>query len=172
MTVCQASLVAIMSLVQGRLIIVAGLPGAGKTTLARRLEVDLGAVRLSPDEWLAALDADLFDAAARTRVETLQWDVARRLLELGSVVVIEWGTWSRAKRTWLREGARRIGAAVELHFLDADLDELWRRVQARNADRRPAERVITPADMSAWALEVERPGDDELALFDPPTRLG
>ena len=34
-----------------RLILTCGLPGAGKTTLARRLAVEHGAVRLTKDEW-------------------------------------------------------------------------------------------------------------------------
>jgi predicted kinase len=40
----------------GRLIIVCGLPGAGKTTLAKSLESQPRTVRLSPDEWMDALD--------------------------------------------------------------------------------------------------------------------
>jgi predicted kinase len=28
-----------------------GLPGSGKTTLAKKLEGELGALRLTPDEW-------------------------------------------------------------------------------------------------------------------------
>lgn len=38
-----------------RLILVCGLPGAGKTTLARRLADEVPAVRLSGDEWMVAL---------------------------------------------------------------------------------------------------------------------
>src|SRR5205823_1352079 len=38
-----------------RLILTCGLPGAGKTALARRLAADRGAVRLTKDEWLWAL---------------------------------------------------------------------------------------------------------------------
>ena len=32
-----------------------GLPGAGKSTLARRLEAEHSALRLSPDEWMLPL---------------------------------------------------------------------------------------------------------------------
>ncbi|MEK7765765.1 MAG: AAA family ATPase, partial [bacterium] len=44
-----------------RLIIVCGLPGSGKTTLAKRLEGQLGAIRFAPDEWMEALSIDLYD---------------------------------------------------------------------------------------------------------------
>src|SRR2546423_1326025 len=73
----------------GRLIIVCGLPGSGKTTLAKWLEVKLRAVRLAPDEWMDALSINLYDEASRERVETLQWEFGRALLKLGLVVIIE-----------------------------------------------------------------------------------
>jgi predicted kinase len=34
-----------------RLILICGLPGSGKTTLAKELEPGVPAIRLSPDEW-------------------------------------------------------------------------------------------------------------------------
>ncbi|MFE0150582.1 AAA family ATPase [Nonomuraea sp. NPDC059007] len=51
------------------LIVLCGLPGSGKTTLARRLAAELPAVRLCPDEWLAKLGVDLYDEGARERLE-------------------------------------------------------------------------------------------------------
>jgi predicted kinase len=48
-----------------RLILLCGLPGSGKTTLAKELESRLHAVRFCPDEWLAALSLDLYDEARR-----------------------------------------------------------------------------------------------------------
>jgi predicted kinase len=39
----------------GRLIFVCGLPGAGKTTLAKSLKNRLHAIRFSADEWMEAL---------------------------------------------------------------------------------------------------------------------
>jgi predicted kinase len=66
----------------GRLIIVCGLPGAGKTTLAKSLESRLRAVRLSPDEWMDTLDINLWDEPRRAKIEELQWTLAQQLLKL------------------------------------------------------------------------------------------
>ena len=147
-----------------RLILVCGLPGSGKTTRARRLEARLGAVRLAPDEWMEALGFDLYDEAARARVEALQWELARALLERGLTVVIEWGTWARAERDALRLGARAFGAAVELHHLSAPPDVLFERVQRRGREH-PR---IELADILRWSKAFQAPTAEEEALFDPP----
>src|SRR5262249_59348629 len=88
-----------------RLIIVCGLPGSGKTTVAKALESRLGAVRFSPDEWLDALSLDVYDEERREKIEALQWKLGQQLLALGLTVIIEWGTWGRSERDALWLGA-------------------------------------------------------------------
>jgi len=92
-----------------RLIIVCGLPGAGKTTHAKLLESRFGAIRFSPDEWMDALSLDLYDEDRRGKIEALQWKLGQELLTHGLVVIIEWGTWARSERDTLRLGARAAG---------------------------------------------------------------
>jgi predicted kinase len=151
----------------GRLVIICGLPASGKTTRAKLLETQLAAVRLSPDEWMAALAIDVYDETARTRIEALQWQLAQRLLALRGTVIIEWGTWARSERDTLRLGARALGANVELHYLAATLDILFERAQRRGLENPP----ISRSDFDRFARLLQPPTAEEWALFDPPTIL-
>ncbi|HVV35299.1 MAG TPA: ATP-binding protein [Acidimicrobiales bacterium] len=137
-----------------------GLPGAGKTTRAKELAAEHDAVRMTPDDVLV----DLWDQEARAALEAAMWDEAQALLAAGTNVVIDFGSWARAERDVLREGARRIGAEVELCYLDLPLDELARRVELRNREG------ITRAHLEEWQHVIEIPTEQEVSMFDnaPP----
>ncbi len=151
-----------------RLMLTCGLPGAGKTVLARRLAADRRAVQLTKDDWLWGLGATPWDEQLGSRVEHQLWLLAERLLQIGQSVVLDFGLWARAERDAFRTAARDLGAGVELHYLDVAIDELWSRVDARNAlppwDRCP----IGRDQLVEWFAAFEAPHADELAQFDPP----
>ena len=146
-----------------------GLPCSGKTTEARRLERELGALRLTPDEWQTALFGDdAFEPehdARHATVERLLWNIARRALELGVDVILDYGFWAREERDALRAQARALGCACRVHFMDAPLEELIARVAVRNrlSGREPVF-TIAPEQLREWAASFEAPDEDELGL--------
>ena len=93
-----------------------GLPCSGKSTLARTLEQEHAALRLTPDEWQLRLfgqDAEAPEHDARhTLIETLQWEVASRALALGINVILDYGFWAREERD-LAQVARCISSMLE-----------------------------------------------------------
>jgi predicted kinase len=151
---------------RGRLVLICGLPGSGKTTTARRLASETGGVRLCPDEWMTALDVDLFDEETRAKVEALQWQLAQELLALHQTVIIEWGVWSRSERDVVRERARKLDARVELVYLDVPTDALWERLESRNVEQPAGTAVITRENLLSWVDLFEAPDAEEQSLFD------
>lgn len=141
--------------------LICGLPGAGKSTLARQLETAGEGIRLSPDEWLLTLGSGLHDETMRERVERLQWSLGQQLLAGGVSVILENGFWSRAEREAYRSAALRQGAATRLHYLAVPIGELKRRVAARNRGL-PAGEVVDPDDLDTWSALFEPPTDEEL----------
>jgi predicted kinase len=151
-----------------RLILTCGLPGSGKTTLARQLASDRAAVRLTQDEWLWALGSTPWDEPTREKVDRQLWRLAQEILGLGLSVVLEFGLWSRIERDEVRSAARGLGVGVELHFLNAPTEELWRRIEARNSEPPWDSYPISRADLNRWLAIFEAPDATELALFDVP----
>lgn len=141
-----------------------GLPGSGKTALAKALENRLRAVRFSADEWMDALSINLYREETRAKVEALQWKLAQELLALGVTVIVEWGTWAKSERDTLRLAARSLGAAVELHYLSAPVEVLYKRLQRRGRENPPIEREA----LSRWFDMFQAPTPEEMALFDKP----
>lgn len=121
-----------------KLHLICGLPGAGKTTLSKQLEAKEKAFRFCPDDWIKAIIKDPNDKEELDRlrdpVEQLQWTLAQRLIDLNVDVILENGFWSREERLKYCENAKRLGTQVIVHFLSVSKQELWKRIEKRNAD--------------------------------------
>ena len=146
-------------------LLLCGLAGAGKSHLARQLEVSLPALRFTVDEWMIALFGQhlprpIHDERFAT-LEALTWDTARRTLALGVHVVLDYGFWRRAARQRTAERAREAGATPLVVYLDVPLGELERRLAARNAAPATGTYTITPAMLKEFAPHFEPPSEEE-----------
>lgn len=146
--------------------LVCGLPCSGKTTLAKRLEKEQRALRLTPDDWhirLFGQDAQHKQHDERhDKIEVLLWEVAARALELGFDVILDFGFWSRFERDDYRDKARALGAATQLHYLDLPESELFRRLVVRNRILPTGAFKISPQQLGEWARKFEVPSQEEL----------
>lgn len=96
-------------------------------------------------------------------MESVQWEVAKRVLTLGVDVILENGFWSREERVSYRLQAEARGARVELRYLDVPRDELWERLSRRNANLPPGTFAVREDQLDLWWSWFEPPTADELS---------
>jgi predicted kinase len=147
-----------------------GLPCSGKTTLAKKIEQERSALRLTTDEWHVALfgqDAEEPEHDARhSLIEAMLWNIARRALELGTNVILDFGFWAQEERDDYRMRAKRLRASSEVHFLDVPEDELLRRLAVRNSQPSEESFHIPQESMKPWIAFFQRPTPEELERRD------
>lgn len=149
------------------LFLTVGLPGTGKTTQARRLEAERGALSLTKDEWVKALYGARNPPSATDVIEGRLVAIGLRALELGVDVVLDFGLWTRAERSALRTAAAERGAAVELWYLDLPAGEQRRRLDRRHAEEPHTTWHMSDEELASWARAFEVPTAGELDGSEP-----
>ena len=149
------------------LFLTVGLPGSGKTTVARRIEVEEKALRLTKDEWVKALYGLANPPSASDVIEGRLIEIGMRALELGINVVIDFGLWGRDERSALRQAAADLGAAVKMCYLELPPDEQRRRLDRRQAEEPHATWRMSDEELAEWAAIISIPTQGELDGSEP-----
>jgi predicted kinase len=123
-----------VSVAQPALILMAGLPGSGKSTFARRLAAATGATVLESD----ALRSQLFTAPTHDATESRAlfaalFDVAGRLLRVGHTVIIDATNLKRSDRRPAHELAAATGARLMIVHTSAPEPVVLERLRRRSA---------------------------------------
>jgi hypothetical protein len=147
-----------------------GYLGAGKTTFARRLEREVGAVRFTPDEWMSRLfgedpPAAIFQDKAAAILEVME-PLWLRCLALGVDVVLDFGFWTRSERDRARRLAGEAAANTVIYSMECEDQEALRRVCARNAENAHG-LYIAPETFALLKARFEALAPDEPAIFAP-----
>ena len=157
---------------QPTLFLTVGLPGTGKTTGARRIEAEHGALRLTKDEWMKALYGQDNPASASDVIEGRPIHIGMRALELGINVVIDYGLWSRDERSALRHAAAEVGATVVICYFELAPAEQRRRLDQRQAEAPHETWPMSERELTEWASKFDIPTAAELdgsePIGDPP----
>lgn len=130
--------------------LVCGPIGAGKTTIARSIANEFGAIRFSEDEWLEKLfvpDApyglmdESPDVIAAWAIEKYQrcrnqiWLVCQQLLSNRLPVVLDGAAATKEQRDQIRGKAEDSGVGFMLHYVTADQTTRRQRVLNRNTEK-------------------------------------
>ncbi len=152
-----------------KLHIICGFVGSGKTTLAKKLEKHHKAIRFSTDEWMIELfnfngDFGKKYRDSKKRCKEFIWKLAKEILLSGQDVILDFGFWSRKERSLFFRRAKKIGVDPVLYFLDIPIDELKKRVVARNNKLDKKTFKITTRWFNKWSPLFEAPKSSENPL--------
>src|SRR3954454_593042 len=136
---------------QPTLFLTVGLPCTGKTTAARRIEIEQEALRLTKDEWVKALYGHENPPSAQDVIEGRLITIGLRVLDLGINVVIDFGLWSRDERSALRQAAEDRGAVVQMRYFELPPGEQRRRLDQRQADAPHTSWPMSDHELAEWA---------------------
>ncbi|WP_258038753.1 ATP-binding protein [Streptomyces sp. SM12] len=157
-----------------------GLPGAGKSTLARAL-AEGGLVRLCPDDLMLQRHGVRGRDFARDQYLLLEQgvlaDVASALqthLAAGRDVVLDHGLWARADRDAWRGITTDAGAEPVVVALSVPHEVRWARIQRRTASAEPVPAEFSEHDLLRYTQRFEPLAPDEAHILytgDPLTVL-
>lgn len=140
---------------RGKIVLLVGKVACGKTTFARKMEQEQGAMFLSIDE----LHLDLFGPqptreqldSTYTGCQAYQQRLATKLVNQGIDVYLDWGFWKRSTRQSTSEFYRELGIDVYQYYFDVPLAIRQQRNRSRNLG----------CDQHSFKIE-----DKDVAFFD------
>ena len=117
--------------------VICGFIGAGKTTFARKLEKETGAIRVTKDEWIIKIfgnkitldnNFEVYDK----NITKLATDIAFKILKAGKDVIIDEGFWVKSQRDNIKKKILQVGAKPIFYYIESSVEKMKERVINRS----------------------------------------
>ncbi len=117
--------------------VICGFIGAGKTTFARKLEKETGAIRVTKDEWIIKIfgnkitldnNFEVYDK----NITKLATDIAFKILKAGKDVIIDEGFWIKSQRDDIKKKILQVGAKPIFYYVESSVEKMKERVINRS----------------------------------------
>lgn len=117
--------------------VICGFIGAGKTTFARKLEKETGAIRVTKDEWIIKIfgnkitldnNFEVYDK----NITKLATDIAFKILKAGKDVIIDEGFWVKSQRGDIEKKILQVGAKPIFYYVESSVEKMKERVINRS----------------------------------------
>ena len=154
--------------------LICGSTGAGKSTYAKSLKNDLGTIHFAIDDWMTSLfGPDLENpmdwqwiSERALRCEQQMISTACALAKTGASSVLEIGLQEQKKRAEVATTIKQSGCQLQIHYLDVDSTERWRRVQLRNSEKGETFSLEVTRELFDFFEDMwESPSENEQAAF-------
>jgi uncharacterized glyoxalase superfamily protein PhnB/predicted kinase len=154
----------------GRVHLLIGPVGAGKSTFAQRLARERAALHCPLDDWMATLfrpdrpETGLhawYRERAQRCIDQI-WKLTQQLTARGGDVVLEIGLLQRAERERFYERVAEAGLPLTIYVIDAARDVRRARVEERNRNPGATFSMPVPAEIFELASDLwQAPEEDE-----------
>ena len=144
--------------------VICGFIGAGKTTFARKLEKEIGAIRITKDEWVIKIFGNKITSDKNFEVydkniTELATDIAFKILKSGKDVILDEGFWVKSQRDDIKKKIIDIGAQPIFYYVECAIEKMRERVITRSKN--------PPTD----SFEInEEMFNNYLKYWEPPTK--
>ncbi|QYJ89399.1 AAA family ATPase [Shewanella halotolerans] len=151
---------------KGKLFLFCGKMGAGKSTKARIIADENGALLLSEDEWLAAHfpnQIESFDDYIHyaSLIKPFIKNHVARLINLGTNVVMDFPANTRKQRQWFVSLCNELACEHQLIYLDLSDQQCLAQIDKRRQEQPERARFDNEAVFRQVTQYFEQPTDDE-----------
>jgi len=117
--------------------VICGFIGAGKTTFARNLEKETGAIRVTKDEWIIKIFGNKITSDKNferydKNITKLATDIAFKILKAGKDVIIDEGFWVKSQRDDIKKKILQVGAKPIFYYVESTVEKMKERVINRS----------------------------------------